>query len=248
MATASILTIGNELVSGDVPNTNASWLAKRLAPLGVETRLHRGGARRDRADRRGHPPRGAARRLLHRRPAASAGRRTTSRARRSRTPSACRRRRCPSSPRICARDSRAIPSTRRGGRCCRAAPGRSRTRSAARPDSRRERLRPAGPAVGDGGDVRRRLGGVPCAAARSARWRRMYRTRESVIAPALVEAGERWPGVLVGSYPTFGSGRPERRGGREVERPRRARRRVGVARSRDRRAQLTAGRRRRSRT
>ena len=27
MANASILTIGNELVSGDVPNTNASWLA-----------------------------------------------------------------------------------------------------------------------------------------------------------------------------------------------------------------------------
>jgi len=39
MATASILTIGNELVSGDVPNTNGAWLAKRLAPLGVETRL-----------------------------------------------------------------------------------------------------------------------------------------------------------------------------------------------------------------
>jgi molybdenum cofactor synthesis domain-containing protein len=38
-ATASILTIGNELVSGDVPNTNASWLARRLAPLGVEVRL-----------------------------------------------------------------------------------------------------------------------------------------------------------------------------------------------------------------
>ena len=37
--TASILTIGNELVSGDVPNTNASWLARRLAPLGVEVRL-----------------------------------------------------------------------------------------------------------------------------------------------------------------------------------------------------------------
>jgi molybdopterin-biosynthesis enzyme MoeA-like protein len=35
-------------------------------------------------------------------------------------------------------------------------------------------------------------------------WRRTYRTRESTIAPALVEAGERWPGVLVGSYPTFG--------------------------------------------
>jgi molybdenum cofactor synthesis domain-containing protein len=38
-ATAAIVTIGNELVSGDVPNTNGSWLAKRLAPLGVETRL-----------------------------------------------------------------------------------------------------------------------------------------------------------------------------------------------------------------
>ena len=36
---ASILTIGNELVSGDVPNTNAAWLARRLAPLGVEVRL-----------------------------------------------------------------------------------------------------------------------------------------------------------------------------------------------------------------
>ena len=39
MATASILTIGNELVSGDVPNTNGSWLAKRLAPLGVSVRM-----------------------------------------------------------------------------------------------------------------------------------------------------------------------------------------------------------------
>ena len=34
-------------------------------------------------------------------------------------------------------------------------------------------------------------------------WRRIYRTRESEITPALVEAGERWPGVLVGSYPQF---------------------------------------------
>src|SRR5712691_6051418 len=39
MPSASILTIGNELVSGDVPNTNASWLARRLAPLGVEVRM-----------------------------------------------------------------------------------------------------------------------------------------------------------------------------------------------------------------
>jgi nicotinamide-nucleotide amidase len=35
VGTAAILTIGNELVSGDVANTNGSWLAKRLEPLGV---------------------------------------------------------------------------------------------------------------------------------------------------------------------------------------------------------------------
>jgi nicotinamide-nucleotide amidase len=32
---AAILAIGNEIVSGDVPNTNASWLAQRLEALGV---------------------------------------------------------------------------------------------------------------------------------------------------------------------------------------------------------------------
>jgi molybdenum cofactor synthesis domain-containing protein len=39
MATAAILTIGNELVSGDVPNTNGSWLARRLEQLGVSVQL-----------------------------------------------------------------------------------------------------------------------------------------------------------------------------------------------------------------
>jgi nicotinamide-nucleotide amidase len=34
-------------------------------------------------------------------------------------------------------------------------------------------------------------------------WRREYRTRESVIAAAVAEAGERWPGGIVGSYPEF---------------------------------------------
>jgi len=37
-------------------------------------------------------------------------------------------------------------------------------------------------------------------------WRRVYRTYESVIATSLAETGERWPGVLVGSYPSFGAG------------------------------------------
>ena len=36
---AAILTIGNEIVSGDVDNTNASWLAKRLESLGVKVAI-----------------------------------------------------------------------------------------------------------------------------------------------------------------------------------------------------------------
>jgi len=39
VAGAVILTVGNEIVSGDTENTNASWLARRLAELGVEVRL-----------------------------------------------------------------------------------------------------------------------------------------------------------------------------------------------------------------
>jgi len=39
VARAAIVTIGNEIVSGDVENTNASWLARRLARLGIEVEL-----------------------------------------------------------------------------------------------------------------------------------------------------------------------------------------------------------------
>ena len=37
--TAVVLTVGNEIVSGDVENTNASWLARRLATLGIQVKL-----------------------------------------------------------------------------------------------------------------------------------------------------------------------------------------------------------------
>src|SRR5262249_33434438 len=36
---AAIVTIGNEIVSGAVENTNASWLARRLEQLGLPVRL-----------------------------------------------------------------------------------------------------------------------------------------------------------------------------------------------------------------
>jgi nicotinamide-nucleotide amidase len=39
MASAAILTIGNELLSGDVENTNGSWLARRLEAAGADVRL-----------------------------------------------------------------------------------------------------------------------------------------------------------------------------------------------------------------
>lgn len=38
--TALLVTIGNEIVAGDIENTNGSWLARRLAALGVEVRMH----------------------------------------------------------------------------------------------------------------------------------------------------------------------------------------------------------------
>ncbi|MGH3102573.1 MAG: competence/damage-inducible protein A [Gaiellaceae bacterium] len=39
MPSATILTIGNEIVGGDTENTNASWLARRLEQLGVKVQL-----------------------------------------------------------------------------------------------------------------------------------------------------------------------------------------------------------------
>jgi nicotinamide-nucleotide amidase len=39
MSTAAIVTIGNELLSGDVDNTNGRWLAHRLEAVGADVRL-----------------------------------------------------------------------------------------------------------------------------------------------------------------------------------------------------------------
>src|SRR5437588_3138771 len=39
VASAAIVTIGNELLSGDVANTNGSWLARRLEGAGIAVRL-----------------------------------------------------------------------------------------------------------------------------------------------------------------------------------------------------------------
>jgi molybdopterin-biosynthesis enzyme MoeA-like protein len=39
VTTAVVCTIGNEIVCGDVENTNASWLGRRLGELGIEVLL-----------------------------------------------------------------------------------------------------------------------------------------------------------------------------------------------------------------
>jgi nicotinamide-nucleotide amidase len=207
VATAAILTIGNELVSGDVPNTNASWLAKRLATLGVEARLL--AAVPDEIDviaefiRReaphvdilvvtgglgGTPDDLTREALAH-----------TFDVPQEEVPelAAELRRRFARDPDYAAR-------------------------WALLPHGARPLENPLGGAPGFVVENVYVLPGLPAemeamfdAIAEELRvgspigaWRRTYRTRESLIAPALVEVGERWPNALVGSYPMFDADGP----------------------------------------
>ena len=206
-ATAAILTIGNELVSGDVPNTNGSWLARRLAPLGVSVRLVAAVpdeieaiaafVRREAAlvdfllvtGGLGGTPDDLTREAL----AAAFD------APQQEVPelAADLRARFTRDPEYAARwaqlphGSRPLPNPLGG------APGFALENVYVMPGLPAEMEAMFG-AVEE--EFRR---GGPIGA-----WRRLYRTHESLIAPALVEAGERWPGVLVGSYPTFGDDGP----------------------------------------
>jgi molybdenum cofactor synthesis domain-containing protein len=207
MPTASILTIGNELVSGDVPNTNGSWLAKRLAPLGIETRLL--AAVPDEVEAiaefiRREAPRvdvfivtgglGGTPDDLTREALAY-----TFDAPQEEIPelAADLRARFRGDPEYAARWAR-LP---RGARPLRnplgGAPGFALENVYVLPGLPSEMEAMFDEIAGE------LEGGSPIGA-----WRRTYRTRESIIAPALVEVGERWPGVFVGSYPTFGDDGP----------------------------------------
>ena len=207
MATAAILTIGNELVSGDVPNTNGSWLAQRLAALGVETRLLAS-----------VPDEIGAIAVLIRSEAprvdffiVTGGLGGT--------------------PDDLTREAIAfafdvpqeeVPELAAALRARFARDPEWAVRWAALPRGARPIENPLGGAPGFAIENVYVLPGLPAemeamfdSIAEEFRrgspigsWRRIYRTRESVIAPALVEAGDRWPGVVVGSYPTFGAGGP----------------------------------------
>jgi molybdenum cofactor synthesis domain-containing protein len=201
-STAAILTIGNELVSGDVPNSNGSWLARRLAPLGVSVRLI--AAVPDEIDaiaewvRReaplvdvvlvtgglgGTPDDITREALAH---AFSLQQEEIPEL------AADLRRRFTRDPEYAAAwarlpaGSRSLPNPLGG------APGFALENVYVMPGLPSE-MEAMFEAVAE--EFRR---GEPIGS-----WRQTYRTRESTIVPLLVEAGERWPGVSIGSYPTF---------------------------------------------
>lgn len=208
MATAAIVTIGNEVLSGDTLNTNAAWLAKRLEPLGTRVRLT--AALPDEVDviapfvreqaaafdfvlvtgGLGGTPDDVTREAL-----AAAFEleqeevpelASDLRARFTRDPEyAAKWARLPAGARPLANP--------RGG-----APGFVVENVYVFPGLPAEMEAMFDLIAGE-------FGGAPPIAA----WRRTYRTRESEIASLLVEAGERWPDVLVGSYPTFEPTGPE---------------------------------------
>ena len=207
MLSASILTIGNELVSGDVPNTNGPWIAKRLAPLGVGVRTI--AALPDDIEAIAEFIRAEAPRCEFLLVTGGLGgtpddltREALARAfdvPQEEVPelAADLRARFTGDPEYAARWAR-LP---RGSRPLRnplgGAPGFVLENVYVLPGLPAE-MEAMFDSVAE--QLRR---GSPIGA-----WRRTYRTRESRIAPALVEAGERWPGVLVGSYPTFGPDGP----------------------------------------
>jgi molybdenum cofactor synthesis domain-containing protein len=200
--TAAIVTIGNEVVSGDIENTNASWLARRLEELGLAVKLV--AAVTDEIDAiaeivareaprvdvlvvtggLGGTPDDVTREAL----AAAFGV-----GRIEHVDVAARlRERFSHAPEFAAawaalpEGARALEIPRGG------APGFVLDNVYVLPGLPGE-MKPMFGAVAE--EIRR---GQPIGA-----WRRRFRTRESVITPLLVEAGERYPGVAVGSYPTF---------------------------------------------
>ena len=208
MATAAILTIGNEIVSGDTENTNASWLARRLAPLGVEVRLI--AALPDEIDEiarfvREHAPAvdfllvtgglGGTPDDLTREALAAAfavGQEEQPEV------AADLRARFTRDPEYAARWARLPEGSRplanpRGG-----APGFVIENVYVFPGLPAEMEAMFDAVAADF------AGGPPIAS-----WRRTYRTRESDIVELLAEATERWPDVLVGSYPRFDATGPE---------------------------------------
>jgi molybdenum cofactor synthesis domain-containing protein len=202
VATAAILTIGNELVSGDVPNSNAWWLARRLAPLGVEVRLI--AAVPDEIETVAEFVRREAARVDFLLVTGGLGGTPDDLTREAIAHAfsveqlelpdlaADLRRRFANAPDYAAAWARLPAGSRPLPNPLGGAPGFALENVYVMPGLPSE-MEAMFDAVAE--EFR---GGAPIGS-----WRQTYRTGESVIAALLLEAGERWPSVLVGSYPMF---------------------------------------------
>ncbi len=200
---ASILTIGNELVSGDVPNTNASWLARRLAPLGVDVRLM--AVLPDEIDAIAEFVRAEAPRVDFLLVTGGLGG----------TPDDLTREAIAAAFRV---PQAEVPEVAADLRARFTRNPEYAARWAMLPRGSRPLANPLGGAPGFAIENVYVLPGLPSEmeamfasieeefrrGSPIESWRRVYRTYESLISASLAEAGERWPGVLVGSYPSFG--------------------------------------------
>jgi molybdenum cofactor synthesis domain-containing protein len=203
--TAAILTIGNELVSGDVPNTNASWLARRLAPLGVEVRL--AAAVPDEIDAVATFVRAEAPHVDFLLATGGLGG----------TPDDLTREAIAAAFGV---PQEEVPDVAADLRARFTRDPEYAARWAQLPRGSRPLANPLGGAPGFALENVYVLPGLPSEMEAMfvsieeefrrgnpiESWRRVYRTYESVIASALEETHRRWPGVLVGSYPSFGGG------------------------------------------
>lgn len=208
MPSAAIVTIGNELVSGDVENTNSSWLARRLEQLGLKVRLvaavpdeieavaelvREQAARADllvvTGGLGGTPDDLTREAVAH---AFAVGQ--------EEVPEVADdlRARFVGDPEYAARWARLPVGSRPLANPLGGAPGFVIENVYVLPGLPAE-MEAMFESIAE--ELRQ---GPPIAA-----WRRTYRTRESILAPILVELGERHPTVLVGSYPAFHTHGPE---------------------------------------
>jgi molybdenum cofactor synthesis domain-containing protein len=201
-ATAAILTIGNEIVSGDTENTNASWLARRLEELGVAVRLI--AALPDEVDAIAAFVRREAPLVDHLLVTGGLGG----------TPDDLTREAIAAAFEV---EQEEQPEVAADLRSRFARDPEYAARWALLPLGSRPLPNPLGGAPGFAIENVSVLPGLPAEmramfgateddfrrAAPIASWRRRLRTRESEIAALLAEAGERWPGLRVGSYPSF---------------------------------------------
>jgi molybdenum cofactor synthesis domain-containing protein len=205
---AAILTIGNELVSGDVENTNASWLEHRLEALGIKVLI--AAAVPDEAEQIVDFVRYESPRVDHLVVTGGLGG----------TPDDITREALAiafEAPQEVVEPLAADLRTRFRG-----APEYA-ARWAALPRGSRPLDNPLGGAPGFKIENAWVLPGLPSEMRAMfdlyahelegnrpiESWRKRYRTRESIIASALEHATRNWPDVSVGSYPTFEDSGPE---------------------------------------